>query len=62
MKHAVLRPASRRWRLGVPGAVLAVLALGLTGLAAPAAASAIGHASSRALTALSPGSTGPATT
>jgi hypothetical protein len=55
MKHAVLRPASRRWRLGVPGAVLAVLALGLTGLAAPAAASAIGHATSSALTALSPG-------
>jgi hypothetical protein len=39
MKHAVLRPASRRWRLAVPGAALAVLALGLVGLAAPAVAS-----------------------
>jgi hypothetical protein len=55
MKHAVLRPASRCWRLAASGAVLAVLALSLTGLAAPAAASAIGHATSSALTALSPG-------
>jgi hypothetical protein len=54
MKHAVLRPASRRWRLAVPGAALAVLALSLVGLAAPAAASATGHATSSALTALSP--------
>jgi hypothetical protein len=54
MKHAVLRRASRRWRLAVPGAALAVLALSLAGLAAPAAASATGHATSSASTALSP--------
>src|SRR5580700_6390737 len=53
MKHAVLRRASRRWRLAVPGAALAVLALSLTGLAVPAAA-ATGHATSSASTALSP--------
>jgi hypothetical protein len=53
MKHAVLRRASRRWRLAVPGAALAVLALSLVGPAAPAA-SATGHATSSALTALSP--------
>jgi outer membrane protein assembly factor BamB len=53
MKHAVLRRASRRWRLAVPGAALAVLALSLAGLAAPVAASAAG-ASSSAVTALSP--------
>jgi hypothetical protein len=54
MKHAVLRRASRRWRLAVPGTALAVLALSLAGLAAPAAASATGHATSSALAALSP--------
>ena len=54
MKHAVLRPASRRWRLAVPAAALAVLALSLVGLAAPAVASQTGRASSSAVTALSP--------
>jgi hypothetical protein len=54
MKHAVLRRASRRWPLAVPGAALAVLALSLTGLAAPASASATGHATSSASMALSP--------
>jgi hypothetical protein len=39
MKQAVLRPASHRRRLLVAGTVLAVLALGLTGLAAPVMAS-----------------------
>jgi fibronectin-binding autotransporter adhesin len=38
MKHTVLRPASRRWRLAVPGVALAVSALSLMGLAAPAVA------------------------
>ena len=52
MKHAVLRPARRRWRLAAPGAALAVLALSLVGLAAPAASAA--RAASGAVTALSP--------
>jgi hypothetical protein len=52
MKHAVLRPASRRWRLAVPGAALAVLAVSLAGLAAPA--SATGRATSSAPAGLSP--------
>lgn len=39
MKHAVLRPAIHRKRLLAAGTVLAVLALGLMGLAAPAMAS-----------------------
>jgi fibronectin-binding autotransporter adhesin len=39
MKQAVLRPASHRKRLLAAGTVLAVLALGLMGLAAPAMAS-----------------------
>lgn len=39
MKHTVLRPARRRWRLAVPGMALAVPALSLMGLAAPAMAS-----------------------
>ena len=53
LKHAVLRPASRRWRL-VSGAALAVLALSLAGLAGAGEASATGRAASSALTALSP--------
>ena len=39
MKHAVLRPANHRKRLLAAGTVLAVLALGLMGMAAPAMAS-----------------------
>jgi len=54
MKHPVLRPASRRWRLTGSGAALAVLALSLAGLAAPAAASATGPAAGSALTRVSP--------
>jgi outer membrane protein assembly factor BamB len=54
MNHAVLRPASRRWRLKASGTVLAVLALSFAGLAAPAVASATGRATSSELTALSP--------
>jgi hypothetical protein len=42
------------WRVAVPGAALAVLALSLVGLAAPAGASVTGLATSSAPTALSP--------
>jgi len=55
MQHTVLRPASSRGRLLAAGAVLAVLAVSLTGLAAPAVASATGGATGTASTALSPG-------
>jgi outer membrane protein assembly factor BamB len=54
MKHAVLRPASRRRRVKASGTVLAVLALSLAGLSAPAVASATGRATSDAPTAFSP--------
>jgi hypothetical protein len=52
MKHAVLGPARRRWRL-TSGAALGVLALGMAGLAVPAMASTSGRAEGSHFAALS---------
>ena len=55
MKYPVLSTANRGWRLAGPGAALAVLALSLVGLAAPAGASVTGRATSSAAAMLSTG-------
>ena len=55
MRPIPVRQVRGRWRLAVPGAALALLALSFAGAAVPAGASVTGRAASSAVQGLSPG-------